>query len=172
MKRSKYISVSAIAAIGNQRQIGKGNELLWHIPEDLQHFKKLTSGKAVIMGRKTWESLPESARPLPGRENIVLTNDEKYEALGGVVKNNLDEAILYAKNWSDKNSQEEVFIIGGATIYQQALLETKKLYLTLVNSDKSGDAFFPTYKNRFTEVNRETRDENTIDYAFVTLEKK
>ncbi|MEX2368995.1 MAG: dihydrofolate reductase [Candidatus Paceibacterota bacterium] len=171
MSENNDITVSAIAALGSQRQIGKGNELLWHIPEDLERFKQLTSGKAVIMGRKTWESLPESVRPLPGRENIVLTRDEVYGAPGGVLKHSLDEAVAYAKKWSEGNDQNELFIIGGATIYEQTLPKTDKLYLTLVDSDDRGDTFFPKYEDQFNEVSRESHGDS-LEYTFLTLEKK
>jgi len=165
------IKIAVVAAIGNQEQIGKDNKLLWSIPEDLARFKRLTAGKAVIMGRKTWQSLPESVRPLPGRENIILTRDEGFEAIGGAVWHSLDEAIDYAKQWSENNNQDEIFIIGGATIYQQALQETEKLYLTLVDTDKEGDAFFPEYEDQFAEISREKHKDDP-EYAFLTLEKK
>ncbi|MEX2515273.1 MAG: dihydrofolate reductase [Candidatus Paceibacterota bacterium] len=172
MTNSNHITISAIAALGNQRQIGKDNELLWNIPEDLERFKELTSGKAVIMGRKTWQSLPESVRPLPDRENIILTRDEDFDAPGGMVKHSLDDAISYAKAWSRDNMQEEVFIIGGATIYEQALPETDKLFLTLVDSDEPGDAFFPEYESDFNEVEKIPANSDGIDYVFVNLERK
>jgi|AntRauTorckE6833_2_1112554.scaffolds.fasta_scaffold23719_3 dihydrofolate reductase len=171
MKNSNSITISAIAALGNQRQIGKDNELLWNIPEDLQRFKELTSGKAVIMGRKTWQSLPESVRPLPGRENIVLTRDENFVAPGSVVKDDIESAINYAKKWSGKNNHDEVFIIGGETIYKQALPQTDKLYLTLVDSDEEGDTFFPEYRGKFTAVSRNSHSGDPA-YTFITLDKK
>lgn len=172
MKNPNHITISAIAAIGNQRQIGKGNELLWNLPEDLKRFKKLTNGKAVIMGRKTWESLPESVRPLPGRENIILTRDEEYKAPGGVIKHDIDAAISYAEEWSVNNDKDEVFIIGGANIYTQALPKTEKLYLTLVDSDKKGDVFFPEYEDEFMEIDRQQNDVEEPKFNFVDLERK
>jgi len=172
MENSNSITISAIAALGNRRQIGRDNELLWNIPEDLQRFKKLTSGKAVIMGRKTWQSLPESVRPLPGRENIVLTRDKEFVAPGGIVKHDVENAINYAKKWSQKNRKSEVFVIGGATIYEQALPEIDKLYLTLVDSDKEGDAFFPEYKNEFKEVDAEKKSTKGVIFEFKNLERK
>jgi|AntRauTorcE11897_2_1112592.scaffolds.fasta_scaffold00476_11 dihydrofolate reductase len=172
MENSNSITISAIAALGNRRQIGRDNKLLWNIPEDLQRFKKLTSGKAVIMGRKTWQSLPESVRPLPGRENIVLTRDKEFVAPGGIVKHDVENAINYAKKWSQKNRKSEVFVIGGATIYEQALPEIDKLYLTLVDSDKEGDAFFPEYKNEFKEVDAEKKSTKGVIFEFKNLERK
>lgn len=171
MTNSNHITISAIAALGNQRQIGRDNKLLWNIPEDLKRFKEITSGKAIIMGRKTWESLPENVRPLPSRENIILTRDDTYKAPGGVVKNNLEDAITYAKQWSLKNKRNEALIIGGETVYRQALPKTEKLYLTLVDSDAEGDAFFPEYKDDFTEVSKAKRSQDGVSYAFVNLEK-
>lgn len=171
MSTKNNTTISAIAALGNQRQIGKDNDLLWNLPEDLKRFKELTSGKAVIMGRKTWESLPETVRPLPGRENIILTRDQEYKAPGGEVVHNLDAAIAHAKEWSVKNDQNEVFIIGGANIYTQALPVTEKLYLTLVDSDKDGDVFFPKYEDVFTEYDRQENTFGKLTYTFVNLKR-
>lgn len=172
MENPNHITISAIAALGNQRQIGKDNDLLWNLPEDLKRFKELTSGKAVIMGRKTWESLPEIVRPLPDRENIILTRDLNYEAPGGTVVHDLDTAITRANEWSTKNDRNEVFIIGGANIYTQALPVTEKLYLTLVDSDKDGDVFFPEYKTQYSEVERLDKNGSNPAYSFAELVKK
>lgn len=172
MNKSNNITVSAIAALGNQRQIGKDGDLLWHIPEDLKHFKQLTENKAVVMGRKTWESLPKTARPLPQRENIILTSQTDYKASGAVVKNSLEAGLDYAREWSQENSQSEIFIIGGAAVYKQALPETEKLYLTLVDSDQDGDTFFPNYKEEFVELDREEHSQNIPGFVFINLERK
>lgn len=172
MENPNHITISAIAALGNQRQIGKGNDLLWNLPEDLKRFKKLTNGKAVIMGRKTWESLPDAVRPLPNRENIILTRDKNYDAPGGVVVHDLDTAITLAKKWSIKNNEDEVFIIGGANIYLQALPKTDKLYLTLVDSDKDGDVFFPEYEDEFAVIDKKDNNVNDHKFSFVSLKRK
>lgn len=171
MATPSNVAISAIAALGNQRQIGKDNKLLWNLPEDLQRFKKLTDSKTVLMGRKTWETLPASVRPLPNRENIILTRDENYKADGAAVLHSLDEALDYARDWSVKNKQEEAFVIGGATIYEQALPYTDKLYLTLVDTDEEGDAFFPKYKDEFTEYTREKNTSGKLTYTFVNLKR-
>jgi len=123
-----------IAAVGRNRELGRGNELLWHIPEDLKRFKALTLGHPVIMGRKTFESI---GKPLPGRTNLVVSRS----ALS------LEDALAQAK----KLDKEEVFIIGGAQIYEQALPYADRLYLTLIEDTKEADAFFPEYEKLFTK---------------------
>ena len=130
--------ICIIAAVAKNRVIGKDNQLLWHIPEDMKHFRELTRGKPVIMGRKTWESLPEKFRPLPGRQNIVVTRNKAYVAEGALLAGSLDEALKIADT-----AAAEVFIIGGAEIYQQALLLADTLYLTEIDLSPEGDALFP-----------------------------
>ena len=102
--------LSLIAALASNRAIGKDNELLWHLPEDMRHFRETTRGKPVIMGRKTWESLPESFRPLPGRHNIVVSRDPAYPASGATLAGSLADALRQA---AAKSNAEEVFVIGG-----------------------------------------------------------
>lgn len=172
MTDASNITVSAIAAIGNQRQIGKNGDLLWDIPADLKRFQKLTNNKAVIMGRRTWESLPEPARPLPNRENLVLTRNENYDADGAAVCHDLDEALSYAKNWSQKSNQSELFVIGGESTYQQALPKTDTLYLTLVDSDQNGDTHFPDFRDSFTLCDREKHRDNSPAFDFCVFERK
>jgi len=145
-KLSKKPIISIIAAIGKNRELGKDNKLLWHIKKDLQHFKKITFGHPVIMGRKTFESI---GKPLPDRINIVVTrqNPQGVKAIpplrwkSVIICPSLNEAINYAKT----NNQKEIFIIGGASIYQQAISLADKLYLTLVNNNFDADVFFPDY---------------------------
>jgi dihydrofolate reductase len=126
-----------IAAVAKNRVIGKDNQLLWNIPEDMAHFKALTAGHTVIMGRKTWESLPPRFRPLPGRRNIVITRQSDFAAPGAETANSLEAAITLEK--SDKT----VFIIGGAEIYAQAMTLADRLEITEVDLDLEGDSWFP-----------------------------
>ena len=129
--------ISLIAAVASNRAIGKGNQLLWHLPEDMRYFRETTRGKPVIMGRRTWESLPDAFRPLPGRHNIVVSRNPAYAATGATLVTSLDEAIQKA------GETNEVFVIGGAELYRQALPLADRLYLTEVSGDFEGDAFFP-----------------------------
>lgn len=126
-----------IAAVARNRAIGKDNQLLWNIPEDMAHFRQLTRGHAVLMGRKTWESLPERFRPLPGRRNIVITRQADYPAPGAIVATSLETGIAAAQD------QERLFIIGGADIYAQAMPLADRLEITEVDLEPEGDAWFP-----------------------------
>ena len=129
--------ISLIAALAQNRAIGKNGQLLWHLPEDMRHFRETTRGKPVIMGRKTWESLPDSFRPLPGRHNIVVSRNPAYQAPGATLVSSLEDAIREA------GEAVEVFVIGGAELYRQALPVAARLYLTEIAQDFAGDAFFP-----------------------------
>lgn len=160
--------ISLIAAIGRNRAIGKDNRLLWNIPGDLPRFKALTLGHPVIMGRKTWESLPEKFRPLPGRANIVITRDSSYEAPGAILAQSFPEALSRAR---DAEGAEEVFIIGGQQVYECALPFAHRLYLTLVDDEPEGDAFFPAFEDQFTETRSEGGQENNPPFTLVTYER-
>lgn len=139
------MKISMIAALGkNTRAIGKNNQLLWKIPGDLQRFKNLTIGHPIIMGRKTFRSI---GRILPNRQNIIVTRDQNLKVLGATVCRSLEEALARAQ----ETGSPETFIIGGAEIYKQALPLADKLYLTSVESDLEGDAFFPDY-SEFTKI--------------------
>ena len=156
--------ISMICAVGKNLAIGRDNKLIWNLPNDLKHFKEITMGRTVIMGDRTFESI---GRPLPGRKNIVVTLTENYEAPGCEVRNSLEEVLS-----EYKNSEEEVFVIGGATIYKLSLPFVDKLYLTLVDdAPADADAFFPDYSEFTKEISREEREENGIRYAFVELVK-
>ncbi|PJC82534.1 hypothetical protein CO006_03210, partial [Candidatus Roizmanbacteria bacterium CG_4_8_14_3_um_filter_35_14] len=122
--------INIIAAIGKNRELGKDNKLLWHIPEDFKRFKKITEGQVVIMGRKTFESL---GRPLPNRINIVVTRNRAWTPLGCLASNSIEEAIEKAKR--NLPAGRQVFIIGGGEIYRQGMKYADKLYLTLVDKD-------------------------------------
>ncbi len=159
--------LSIIAAMAENRVIGLGNALPWHLPEDLKRFKRLTTGHTVIMGRRNYESI---GRPLPGRRNIVVTRRTGYEAPGCVVVHSLDEALLAAGN------DPEVFVIGGAELYTQLLPRTQRLYLTLVHATVPGDTYFPEFD--WTEWQETARERHAADarhahaYSFVVLERK
>jgi len=158
--------LSLIGAIGARtRALGKDNRLLWQIPEDLKRFKALTSGHPVVMGRKTWDSLPEKFRPLPNRTNIVVTRQDGFVAEGATVVHSLDEALAAA------GSADEIFIIGGGELYAAALPQADRLYLTLVDDDTEGDAFFPAYDDFNTILTDESAESNGIRYRWVDLER-
>lgn len=162
--------VSAIAAIGRNRVLGKDNQLLWHIPDDLKRFKEITSGHPIIMGRKTFESiLATLGKPLPGRTNIVVTRDASWRHEGVIAAASIEDAIMKA---AKAPGSDEVFIGGGGEIYRQALPFTDRLYLTLIEDDKEGDSFFPEYENEFTKVvSDETREHEGLKYRWVDLER-
>lgn len=126
-----------IAAVARNRVIGRDNQLIWHIPEDLAHFKALTQGHAVLMGRKTWESLPPRFRPLPGRRNIVVTRQAGYAAPGADIAGSLEKALELA------STADTVFVIGGEQIYTQAMAVADRLEITEVDLEPAGDAWFP-----------------------------
>jgi dihydrofolate reductase len=127
--------ISIIVAVARNNAIGRNNELLWHLPDDLVRFKKITSGHPVIMGKRTWESLPR--RPLPNRRNIVITDVPGERIEGADMAYSIDEAVALC------NPEEESFVIGGASVYRQFLPRCNRLYLTKVYKDFEGDVFFP-----------------------------
>lgn len=134
------MEISIIVAKSSNNVIGYENKLPWRIPEDLKLFKRLTMGKAIVMGRKTFESI---GRPLPGRHNIILTRNTSFQAEGCVVVYSLDEALSAAAAYSNENQQQEVMIIGGAEIFEESLPLATCIYLTNIPRDFEGDAFFP-----------------------------
>ena len=154
-----------IAAMSQNRVIGIENRLPWKIPEDLKRFKEVTFGHSVIMGRSTFESI---GRPLPGRKNIVLSRQAGLQIPGAHVVSELDQAITLAASESQSG---EIFIIGGAQIYQLALPRSQKLYLTIIEQEVQGDAFFPEIPwKQYREISSEKRNQ-PIPFRFVTLEK-
>lgn len=165
----QHARVAIVVALGKGRVIGKGNQLLWRIPDDLKRFKKLTLGHPVIMGRKTFESIVKIlGTPLPERTNIVVTRDNAWSYAGVHVTHSLEEAIALARTFD----QEEIHIGGGAELYQQALPYVDRLYLTLINDTKEGDAVFPPYETEFTKIlEKEKRDHNGLAYEWLTLER-
>lgn len=161
--------LSLIAALAKNRAIGKDNQLLWHLPEDMRHFRETTRGKPVIMGRKTWESLPDAFRPLPGRKNIVVSRNPAYQASGASLVGSLDAAIKQA------GEAAEIFIIGGAELYCQAMPLADRLYLTELAQYFAGDAFFPeTPVNTWQEISRQTAQStaNGLEFSFVVYQRR
>jgi dihydrofolate reductase len=161
------MKVSLIVAMAENRVIGLNNQLPWRLSADLQHFKALTMGKPIVMGRKTWESI---GRPLPGRTNIVVTRDVGYQAEGCVVVHSVDQALEVA------DGSDEIMVIGGANLYQQLFDRADRLYLTLVRGDIEGDTWFPEFNiAQWRELERESHscdEKNEFDYEFVTLERR
>jgi dihydrofolate reductase len=159
--------LTLIAAVARNGAIGKNNGLLWRLPEDMQRFKALTVGHTVLMGRKTWESLPPKFRPLPERHNIVVSRNGGYHLSDATVAHSLDEAIAAA-------GDGQVFVIGGAEIYNQVLTLADRLELTEVDDAPAGDAFFPAVnKQLWQETARQPRPATTTTpaYDFVTYER-
>lgn len=160
-------TISIIAAIGKNRELGKDKKLLWHIPEDMKRFKELTHGHAVIMGRKTFESI---GRPLPNRLNFIISRDPNYTPNGvAIVCSSLEDALEKAK----EREVNEIFIIGGGQIYKEALVVSDKLYLTVVDASfPDADTYFPEY-NEFKKVTfKQEGSTGMYHYTFLELERE
>ncbi|WP_372766937.1 dihydrofolate reductase [Lutibacter sp.] len=159
--------ITIMAAIADNNALGKDNQLIWYLPGDLKRFKRMTLNHAVIMGRKTFESL---GKPLPNRINIIITRDKNYKAEGCVIVNSLKEALKAAKE-----EDENPFILGGAEIYKQAMPFADKLDLTFVHHKFDADVFFPEIdKTIWKERSREdfkADEKNKYDYSFVTFQR-
>lgn len=158
--------ISLIAAMARNRIIGKDNDMPWHLPADLAHFKRVTMGKPVIMGRRTYESI---GFPLPGRKNVVITRNAEYAPEGVVVVGSVEAAL------AEVSDAEEVMIIGGGQLYREMLPHADRLYLTQIQADIEGDTEFPDYTVfEWNEIGREVYEadeKNAYDLEFVTLEK-
>ncbi len=166
-------TIALIVARARNGVIGRDNQLPWHLPNDLKHFKALTMNKPIIMGRNTWESL---GKPLPGRDNIVVTRNENYYAHGATVVNDLDTALLLADSLATARDTDEIMIIGGAQIYREALPRVSRAYVTEVDADIDGDACFPPLSSTdWEETAREgfpACEKNPYAYFFTTLDRK
>lgn len=157
--------LSLIAAIGQNRELGNNNQLPWHLSADLKYFREQTKGKPVIMGRKTYESI---GRPLPLRENIIISRNPNYKAEGCHSCTSLAEAIKLAKSFTD----DEIMVIGGGQIYTEALNVADRLYITEVKKSVEADAFFPEFDtNIWQEKSRTPQQEAETEFDFVIYEK-
>jgi len=161
--KAEMPEIVIIAAVARNRVIGKDNRLLWNIPEDMAHFKALTAGHTVIMGRKTWESLPPRFRPLPGRRNIVITRQADYAAPGAELADSLENALKLA------STATVAFIIGGEQIYTQAMAVADRLEITEVELEPEGDAWFPEIAAVDWEKTAKT---DSTGFSFVTYCRK
>ncbi|RZI82250.1 MAG: dihydrofolate reductase [Rubrivivax sp.] len=163
------MKLSLIAAVARHGAIGRHNDLLWQHPLDQKHFRQTTMGCPVIMGRRTWDSLPARFRPLPGRRNIVVTRNTAWQAAGAEVAHSLDEAIALLAD------VPKAFVIGGGELYVQAVRQADELVLTEVDADFEADTFFPDWdRAAFTEVSRDDHPATApgeVGFAFVTYQR-
>jgi len=155
--------VTLIAAMDEKRVLGKNNQLIWHLTEDLKRFKQLTTGHAIIMGRKTFESLPKA---LPNRHNIVISHNPNYSREGITVCHSIEEGLECA------HEDPQPFVIGGGQIYQQAIGLASAMVLTLIHAQFDGDVFFPKINpNEWTIVKEEKMESSDFNYSFITYHK-
>lgn len=163
-------TVTLIAAVARNGAIGRGNDLLWKEPRDAKHFRTMTTGCPVVMGRKTWDSLPERFRPLPGRRNLVITRQTDWRAEGAEAFCSLEAAL------SAVIGAPRVFVMGGGELYAMALPLADELELTEIDADFEADTFFPTWSHEdFSEISRETLTgaaPGEPDFAFVTYRRR
>ena len=168
--------LALIASVARNRSIGLGSELVWREPEDMRWFKRQTLGCPVIMGRKTWDSLPARFRPLPGRSNIVVTRQSDWRASGAQVAGTFERAVAMAQASIDQQPAPRIFVIGGGQLYMAALPLADELLLTEIDADLPGDTVFPAWNRQdFVEQQRETHHSAgppACDYAFVTYQRK
>lgn len=159
--------IALIAALNRRRVIGRDNQLPWHIPSDLRHFRQITMGKPLIMGRRNHESI---GRALPGRKNIILTRDPLFTADGCQVANTAEQALALAEG------ADEIMVIGGAEIYRLFLPRTQRMYLTWVDTDDDGDTYFPEYDpDEWTVTDERTQPagpDTPVALTFQTLERR
>jgi len=159
--------IALVASVSRNLGLGRGGELLFRFPEDLKHFRAVTTGHPVIMGRKTWDSLPERFRPLPGRRNIVVTRQQGWQSTGAEVVQSFAEALELV------DGAERASVIGGGELYVAALPLADELVMTEVDADAEADAWFPPYRDAFIEKRRERHATDTgLVYDFVTYERR
>ncbi len=165
------MEIAMIAAVAENGVIGKDNDLVWSLPDDMKYFMNSTKNHYIILGRKNYESLPPKFRPLPNRTNIVITRQKNLQLENTIVVNSLEEALEVCK----KNKQEKIFIIGGGQIYKQALPIANTLYMTEIKHTFNGDTYFPDYdKNEWKEVSREHHgidERHKYPFDFVVYKK-
>jgi len=161
------MNISIIVAASRNNVIGKDNDLIWHLSSDLKRFKELTTGHHIIMGRKTFDSI---GKPLPNRTSIIISRQENYSVEGCIVVHSLEEALEKVEN------DQEAFIIGGGSIYHEALAKADKIYLTRVHHNFEGDTFFPKLNSKEWEsVDRKDHmpdEKNPYPYSFIDLERR
>ena len=166
------MKISLVWAMAQNRVIGRNNNLPWYLPEDLKYFKRITLGKPVIMGRKTFESI---GKPLPGRTNIVATRNADFSAEGVKIVNSLEAARTLCESIAEIDGVDEAMVIGGAEIYAQALPIAERLYLTQVHAEVEGDTFFPEFDQKaWQEIGRENFEafgSNPYNYSILILDK-
>ena len=171
MRQTDGLPVAIVVAVANNGVIGRGNALPWDLPDDLQHFKRTTMGRPIIMGRKTFESI---GRPLPGRLNIILTRDSAWQAPGVSVATSMQHAIDIAEDQALIDGADSVIVIGGAEIYLQALPFTSRVFLTRVHGDVQGDAFFDLDQlvdwREVSRVDKPAGTWNSHSFSIVELE--
>lgn len=160
--------ISFIVAMDKNRVIGKNNQLPWHLPADLQFFKRVTMGHPIVMGRKTHESI---GRPLPGRKNIIVTRNKEYHSQGCLVIHTIEELLDYAQK-----QNEEIFLIGGSELFKATFPYADRLYITKIEHEFEGDTFFPEFEQsnwNILSLEKGTQDEkNPYEFSFMTLERK
>lgn len=165
------VRFSILVAMAGNRVIGKNNRLPWHLPADLKHFKFLTMGQTIVMGRKTYESI---GKPLPGRANVIITRQTDYEVPGAVVVNTIEDALMVCEDISIGNPEN--FIIGGEKLYRQALKFCQRMHITEIQRDYDGDVFFPEFdRSEWEEVQRDkhfSEKDDNLEYHFVILDRK
>ena len=171
------MKLALIAAVARNGAIGRDNDLLWRLPEDMAFFKRTTLGHPVIMGRRTWDSIPARFRPLPGRANIVVTRQAGWQAEGAAVAHSLDEALALARTVQGGAGVSAIaYVIGGAQLYAEALPRADELVLTEIARDFDGDAHFPDdARTGFDEIAREMHraaPPNDFDFAFVRYRRQ
>ena len=161
--------ISAVAAIGRDRELGAGNRLIWKIPDDLKRFRQLTVGHPIIMGRKTFDSIiGYGGKPLPDRTNIVVTRDNSWTYPGVTAAHSIEDAIDIGRN----TDAAEIFVIGGTQVFESAMSHFDRLHLTLIDAHAEADSFFPRYADVFTHVVfEENREWEGLKYTWLDLEK-
>ena len=166
------MNINLIFARAQNGVIGNHNALPWHLPEDMAHFKRLTTGCPVIMGRKTWDSLPPRFRPLPHRTNIVLTQQENWNENGVQRLSSVQETLQFCEQLKSTQPHQPIWVIGGAAIYDQFLPHAYRAYVTEIHQNFEGDAFAPQFGTEWLESAREDHTSvNGLAFSFVTYQK-
>lgn len=171
------LEIAMIWAQAANGVIGADGDMPWYVPEDFAHFKEQTIGSPVIMGRTTWESLPEKSRPLPGRKNIVLSHNKEFQASGALVVGSAQDALNAAQEPGENGDSSTIWIIGGGTIYRLFMDYAQKLEVTDINLEAQGDTLAPEIPQEFTAVARTPKtgwlsSRTGIQYSFTTYERK